>query len=60
MVRPEGLGKLKKSSDIIGNRTRDFAPCSIVAQQLGYRVPHLDSIRNVLPTLQCVGITMIS
>jgi hypothetical protein len=31
-VRLQGLGKLKKSSDIIGNRTRGLPPCSIVPQ----------------------------
>jgi hypothetical protein len=31
-VRLEGLGKLKESNDIIGNRTRDLPACSIVSQ----------------------------
>jgi hypothetical protein len=30
-VRPEGLGKLKKSNDI-GSRTRDIPACSIAPQ----------------------------
>jgi hypothetical protein len=29
----EGLGKLKISNDLIGNRTRDLPACSIVPQQ---------------------------
>jgi hypothetical protein len=28
----EGLGQLKKSNDLIGNRTRDVLACSIVPQ----------------------------
>jgi hypothetical protein len=31
-VRLEGLGKLKKFNDLIGNRTRDLPSCSIVPQ----------------------------
>jgi hypothetical protein len=31
-VRLEGLGQLKKSNDLIGNRTRDFPACRIVPQ----------------------------
>jgi hypothetical protein len=31
-VRPEGLGQLKKSSDLIGDRTRDLPASSIVPQ----------------------------
>jgi hypothetical protein len=30
----EGLGKLKNSTDLIGNRTRDLPACSIVPQQI--------------------------
>jgi hypothetical protein len=32
IVRLEGLGKLKKSNYLIGDRTRDLAACSIVPQ----------------------------
>jgi hypothetical protein len=32
-VRLEGLGQLKISNDLIGNRTRDLPACSIVPQQ---------------------------
>jgi hypothetical protein len=32
IVRLEGLGKLKKSSDLMGNRTCDLPACSIVPQ----------------------------
>jgi hypothetical protein len=28
----EGLGKLKKSNDFIGNQTRDLPPCTTVPQ----------------------------
>jgi hypothetical protein len=31
-VRLEGLGQLKKSNDLIGNRTSDLPACSIVPQ----------------------------
>jgi hypothetical protein len=33
ITRLEGLGQLKKSNDIIVNRTRDFPACSMVPQQ---------------------------
>jgi hypothetical protein len=32
MVPLEGLGKLKKSNDLIGTRTRDLPACGIVPQ----------------------------
>jgi hypothetical protein len=32
IVRLEGVGQLKKSNDLIGNRTHDFPACSIVPQ----------------------------
>jgi hypothetical protein len=32
MVRPEGFGKLKTFSDLMGNRTRDLPACSTVHQ----------------------------
>jgi hypothetical protein len=32
IVRREGLGKLKKSNDLIENRNRDLPACSIVPQ----------------------------
>jgi hypothetical protein len=38
----EGLGQLKKSNDLIGNRTRYRQDCSIVPQNV------LISIRNAL------------
>jgi hypothetical protein len=31
-VRLEGLGQLKKSNELIGNRTRDLPGCSIAPQ----------------------------
>jgi hypothetical protein len=31
-MRLKGLGQLKKSNDLIGNRTRDLPACSIVPQ----------------------------
>jgi hypothetical protein len=31
-MRLERLGQLKKSNDLIGNRTRDLPACSIVPQ----------------------------
>jgi hypothetical protein len=39
IVRPEGLCQWKKSSDTIGNRTRDLPVCSAVPQPLRHRVP---------------------
>jgi hypothetical protein len=39
LVRLEGLGNLKKFSDVIENRTRDLPTCSIVPLPLRYRVP---------------------
>jgi hypothetical protein len=38
-VRPEVLCKWKKSSDTIGNRTRNLPVCSAVPQPLRHRVP---------------------
>jgi hypothetical protein len=38
-VRLEGSGKLKKSNDLIGNRTRDLPACSIVPQPT--TLPHV-------------------
>jgi hypothetical protein len=35
----EGLSKLKKSNNLIGNRIHDLSAWSIVPQQLRYRVP---------------------
>jgi hypothetical protein len=32
-VQLEGLGKLKKSNNLIGIRTRDLAACSIVPEE---------------------------
>jgi hypothetical protein len=40
-VRPEGLGKLKKSIDLMGSRTDSLPACSIVPQPLRYRMPPL-------------------
>jgi hypothetical protein len=34
VVGLEGLGKLKKSNDLIGNRNRDLPACSIVPQPI--------------------------
>jgi hypothetical protein len=39
LVRPEGLGNLKKFSDLVGSRTRNLPACSIVSQPLRYCVP---------------------
>jgi hypothetical protein len=41
ILRPEGLGKLKKCIHLIGSRTHDFPACSIVPSPLRYRVSHL-------------------
>jgi hypothetical protein len=38
-VRLEELGKLKRSSDLNGNRNRDLSAFSILPQLLRYRVP---------------------
>jgi hypothetical protein len=42
----EGLGKLKKINDFIGNQTRDSPASSICLNQLHYRVPHDVKIQN--------------
>jgi hypothetical protein len=39
LVRPEGLGKLKKFIHLIGTRTRDFLAYSIVPQPLRCPMP---------------------
>jgi hypothetical protein len=41
----EGLGQLKKFSDLIGNRTRDFPACSIVPQP--NTLPHAEVLSVV-------------
>jgi hypothetical protein len=52
----EGLGHLKKSSNLIGNRTRDQQSCSIVLQptKLPRTCPMISFVRvsydNALPT----------
>jgi hypothetical protein len=48
MVRLEGLDKLKKNNNLIGNRIRDLLACSIVAYQLRYRVPLKITILTVI------------
>jgi hypothetical protein len=40
VVRPEGLCQWKKTSDTIGNRTRDLPVCTVVPQPLRHRVSH--------------------
>jgi hypothetical protein len=47
IVRLEGLGQLKKSNDLIGNRTRDLRLCSILSQ------------RTTLPRVSKVSATFI-
>jgi hypothetical protein len=46
-VRLEGLGKLKKSNDLIGNRTRDLLACSIMPQPTTIpRAPFSQKVRR--------------
>jgi hypothetical protein len=40
-MRPEGLGKLRTFTHLIGCRTRDLPACSIVPQSLLYRFTHI-------------------
>jgi hypothetical protein len=50
MVWMEGLGQLKKSNDLIRNRTRDFPACSIVPQPTTLpRSPHTKSRPDFTP-----------
>jgi hypothetical protein len=50
IVRLERLGKLKRFSDLIGNRTRDRPACSIVPQQTTLpRVSVQEGILSVQP-----------
>jgi hypothetical protein len=39
IVGLEGLGNINKSNDLIGNRTPDLLACSMMPQQVLYRVP---------------------
>jgi hypothetical protein len=46
-MRLEGLGKLEKSNDFIGNRFRNLRPCSIVAELTTLlRAPRKSQIRT--------------
>jgi hypothetical protein len=47
-VRPEGLGKLKKLTELIGSRTRDLPACIIVPQPLRYGVPPRTLVQLIL------------
>jgi hypothetical protein len=50
MVRLGGVGQLKKSSDLIGNRTRDLPACSIMTQLTTLpRTPILTVNNNYFP-----------
>jgi hypothetical protein len=40
MVRSEGLGKLKKSNNIIGIRTRDLAACNSTIYATAFNQSH--------------------
>jgi hypothetical protein len=44
IVWPEGFGKFEKIH-LIGTRSRDLPPCSIVPQPLCYRVPRVLSMQ---------------
>jgi hypothetical protein len=41
------IRQIEKSNDLIGNRTRGLPACSIVLNQLRYRVPHIHHIQKV-------------
>jgi hypothetical protein len=49
IVRLEGLGELKKSNDLIGNRICDLLACSIVPQPI--TLPHLYLVHIVTAVL---------
>jgi hypothetical protein len=55
-VRLEGLGKLKKSNDLIGNRSRDIPACSIVPQPS--TLPRDPIISHVDPKLSLLYIKL--
>jgi hypothetical protein len=44
IVRLEGLGKFKKSNDLLGNRIRNLSVCSTLPQPLRYRMPHISAV----------------
>jgi hypothetical protein len=52
LVRPEGLGKLKKFIHLIGSRTRDLPACSILSSNINkprhYLSPNFEFI--ILPS----------
>jgi hypothetical protein len=51
-VQLEELGKLKKSNDRIGNRTRDLPACRMVPQQITLpRAPEVYSKRKLKSTM---------
>jgi hypothetical protein len=50
IMQLEGLGQLKKSNDLIGNRTRDLPACSIVPQPtMLLRAPYLYIVQSSGP-----------
>jgi hypothetical protein len=44
LARQEGLGKLKKFTDLIEFQTHELLACSIVPQPLRYRVPRITCV----------------
>jgi hypothetical protein len=65
IVRPEGLCQWKKSSDTIGNQTRDLPVCSAVSQPLCQRVLHVELVMEYIlkhpyETLLCTLFVVLS
>jgi hypothetical protein len=50
ILRLDGLGKLKKSNYLIGNRTRDFPACSIVPKPTTLP-PHVHLLKKLNDTV---------
>jgi hypothetical protein len=55
--RLEGLGKLKKSNDLIGNQTRDLPACRIVPQPTTLSRTPLTLQCSLIDRYECFGST---
>jgi hypothetical protein len=58
-VRLEGLGQLKKFSDLIGTRTRDLPVCSIVSQPTTLRRAPVKRVERLLLLLLLVVVVVV-
>jgi hypothetical protein len=55
-VRLEGLGELKKSTDLFGNRTRGILACGIVPQPTALSLGEPEDEPELRAVMQSVGV----